>query len=369
MGQDDPAKAYHRLKNSLFFITLFLDLALLLIFFFSGLSQHLKSLVSTWSGQPLLLNGLYFAFFAAGFYIIHLPLNFYSHYLIEHRFKLSTQTVAGWIAEEFKGAILGFGISLLFVEVIYLLLGRFPNNWWIGAGLFWLLVSFVLARITPSIIIPLFFKYQPVHSESLKKRIFGLFDRCQTGLKDIYAIDFSKKTKKANAMLCGMGKGRRVILSDTLLEHFNDDEIELVVAHELGHYKHRDIAKMLALNTVLIFIGFYLIHLYFRHAVAAYQLSGIDDISFLPVVLSAFMVYNLATGPVLNGYSRWIEREADRFSIETTRRPTVFISMMQKLGEMNLAESEPSRFIEWFLYDHPPIGKRIAFARGFKYDG
>ena len=326
----------------------------------------MKLFVSHMTTNTLLINGLYFLFFGLGFYLIHLPLHFYSQYVLEHRFDLSNQTVAAWFTDDLKGGILGFFISLLIVEVIYILLGRSPDHWWIGAGFFWFFISVVLAKLTPDFIIPLFHKYQSIENPTLKKRIFDLFEKCQTGLKDIYAIDFSRKTKKANAFLCGMGKSRRVVLSDTLLANFNEEEIELVVAHELGHYKHGDIVKILFLSGAVTFIGFFLIHQYFRHAVGAYQLSGIDDISFLPMVLSAFMLFGIGTGPMLNGYSRAIERAADRFAIETTGKPKAFISMMQKLGEMNLAEFEPSPFIEWFLYDHPPIAKRIAFARGFE---
>jgi len=369
MGQDAPSKAYHRLKNNLFFFSLTFDVLLLVVFFFSGWSGRLKLWAGDVTAQPLLLNGLYFLGFALAFYVIHLPLHFYSEYMLEHQFKLSNQTLGGWLSDEVKGGVLGFCISLVLIEVIYCLLGRFPEHWWIGAGSFWLFVTFVLAKLTPNFIIPLFYKYQPIENLALKKRIFELFERCQTGLKDIYAIDLSRKTKKANAMLCGVGKNRRVVLSDTLLAHFNDEEIELVVAHELGHYKHRDIVKILFLSGAVTFIGFFLIHQYFRYAVGAYHLSGIDDIAFLPVVLCAFMLFGIVTGPILNGYSRRIEREADRFSIETTRKPKVFITMMQKLGEMNLADFDPSPFIEWFLYDHPPIGKRIAFALGFHDEG
>jgi len=367
MGQAAPSKAYHRLKNALFFFNFFLDLVVLLTFYFSGWSYRLELFVSSLVSQPMLVVGLYFLFFALMFYVIHLPLHYYSQYILEHRFHLSNQTAAAWFGEDLKSGILGFVIALLVIEVIYALLGQFPEHWWIGAGLFWIFVSIVLAKLTPEFIVPLFYKYQALENASLKKRIFDLFEKCQTGLKDIYAVDFSRKTKKANAFLCGIGKNRRVVLSDTLLAHFNEEEIELVVAHELGHYKHGDIAKFLFLSGTVTFAGFYIIHLYFRYAVGAHQLTGINDISFLPMVLGVFMLFGIGTSPILNGFSRAVEVEADRFAIETTAKPKVFISMIQKLGEMNLAEFTPSRFIEWFLYDHPPIAKRIAFARGFDH--
>lgn len=361
----DASQIYHRVKNKLFFVGLFLDILILSFFFFSGLSVSLKIFASQFSSHAVVLNSIYILIFSLGIYVFHFPLNVFTGFFWEHKFKLSTQTFSNWLTDNIKKLIIGLVIALLLIEVIYIFLENFPYHWWIGAGLFWIFISFILAKLTPNFIIPLFFKYEPIDNEDLRERVFQLFKTCEVSLKDVYVINLSSKTKKANAFLCGFGKNRRVVLSDTLLTNFSVLEIEVVVAHELGHYKHKDILKLLSVNAVIIFLGFYLIHLFFQFALINFQLTGIDDISFLPMGILIFMLFGLVTTPILNWYSRVIERAADRFSLEKTKQPKDFISMISKLGEMNLAEFAPSKFTEVFFYDHPSISKRIKFAEMF----
>jgi STE24 endopeptidase len=360
------SRDYQRMKNGLFFFSLGLDCLLLLFFFASGMSVALKNAVMAHTAHPMVVHAAYVVVFSSFLYAFHFPTHLFSGFFWEHKFGLSNQTFIAWFKDELKGALLGLAMAMILIEAVYLFLGRFPLYWWIAAGSFWFFFSFILAKITPDVIIPLFYKYQPIGKESLRARMFALFKKCEVGLKDIFAIDMSAKSNKANAFLCGLGNNRRVVLGDTLLKDFSEEEIEIVVAHELAHYKHKDIAKLLLANASVVFAGFYLIHLFLRFAVDAYQLSGLDDIAFLPILLLSFSLFIFMTAPVLNGYSRRLERQADKFAIETTRNPEGFIGMIRKLGEKNLAEFEPSTFIEIFLYDHPPIAKRIAYARAFK---
>jgi len=225
-----------------------------------------------------------------------------------------------------------------------------------------LFLTFVMAKITPNIIIPLFFKYSTVENENLKHKIFKLFDLCKVSLEGVYSINLSQKTKKANAFLCGIGKTRRVVLGDNLLEKFSPDEIEIVIAHELGHYKHRDILKLLLMNSVIIFSGLYLVDKFLKYALVKLNLNSVADIAFFPILVLILMVFSFILMPIINGYSRKIEKDADKFSIEKTNNPQAFIDVMQKLGEMNLSEFSPNSFVEIFLYDHPPLAKRIKFA-------
>lgn len=363
MPNDERARAYQKLHNKFYFFTLFLEALLLLLFFTSGLSGSLKTWLQNIISTPFWLNGAYFLVFSIGFYLVQFPLQYLSGFHWEHKFQLSNQTFGQWMWDEIKGGLLGLALGFILLEVIYLFLGRFPEYWWIWAGCFWLLFSFVLAKLTPNFIIPLFYKYQPINNPSLRDRIFKLFASCRVFLKDVYAINMSAKTKKANAFLCGMGQSRRVVLSDTLLDEFSDDEIEVVIAHELGHLKHADILKMLFVQAVVVFLGLYAIAELLKKALIHAQLKSIDDISFLPVLLLAFMIFSFVLQPVLNAYSRMVERMADRYSLEKTSNANAFITLMTKLGQMNLSDFYPSRFIEIFLYDHPPIGKRIAMAR------
>ena len=366
MKKNDTAHTYHGVKNAFFFVNLVFDIALLLIFFLSGLSSVLKQFSFQFSSSVFLGNGIYFLIFAIGMYILHFPLHFFIDFVWEHKFQLSTQKFSQWFADDMKKSLITFIVLLLIVEVAYLLLDRAAGSWWIWAGFFWLLITFFLAKITPHVIIPLFYKYSEIENKELKERIFGLFETCRVSLKNVYAIDMSSKTKKANAFFCGIGKGRRVVLGDTLLENFSTPEIEVVVAHELGHHKHWDILKLLCVNAMTIFLGLFLVDKVLQYSLVRFGLERIDDVAFFPMIVLALMMFGLLSMPLINGYSRRIERQADQFSIQLTQKPDDFISTMRKLGEMNLSEFQPNRFIEFLFYDHPPLDQRIRWAQSIK---
>src|SRR6185503_18120153 len=160
MPNNDRAHDYQKLNNRLYFFTLLFEALLLIIFFQSGLSQSLKQWVLNFAGTPLLVNGLYFIVFSVGFYIVQWPFNYISGFRWEHRFQLSNQTFGQWMWDEMKAGLLGLVLGLIVLEVVYWFLGRVPDTWWIWAGVFWLFFSFVLAKLTPNFIIPLFYKYQ-----------------------------------------------------------------------------------------------------------------------------------------------------------------------------------------------------------------
>lgn len=361
----DPQK-YHGIKYRIFFAGLLLDVVLLLGLLFSRVTFGLKEAAySAAGGQVVWGNALFVAGLGSVSYLIHAPLNYFEGFVWEHKFGLSNQTFLAWLKDDLKKSVLGLVLSVVLVCVIYWFLGRMEHGWWLAAGCFWLLLSFVLAKLTPNVIVPLFYKYKEISNEPLKQRIRQMFTDCKTTLKDIYAIDFSSKTKKANAFICGLGQSRRVVLSDTLLSEFADEEIEAVVAHELGHYRHRDILKLLVVNAAVTFSGLYLIDKILNSAGGYFGFNGIDDIASLPLFILVFSMFGMLLSPLLNWYSCRLEKAADRFSLQMTGKPNVFIAMMNKLGALNLAEFQPNRFIEIFFYDHPPIQKRIEFAREF----
>ena len=359
------AKRYHQIKNRLFFVNLLLNILALLFMGLSGISVYFKALLLRISPQFLVANALYAIGFVVFFTILGFPLNFYEGFVLEHRFNLSNQSLLNWLKDGAKGFVLSLVIILVGVEGLYLFLRKFPATWWLWATGFWLFLTVVIARITPTFIIPLFFKYRKLEKVNLKTKIFELLDKCQLKVKDIFYLDFSSKTKKANAFICGLGGNRRLVLSDTLLEKFNDPEIVEVVAHELGHYKHHDIAKLILANSAISFLSFFLISRILQSALLYFGFSHIDDIAFLPFLGLGFLLLGLVALPLTNAFSRHLEKGADRFCLTLTQDPENFMAMMKKLGELNLADFSPHPLIEIFLYDHPAIAKRIKFAEGF----
>lgn len=318
------------------------------------------------SSQFYLLNALYVLVIFAIFYIINFPLSLYEGYFLEHRFGLSNQNFLGWLKQDLKKTLINLFILVLMIEFIYYVLRNFSSNWWIFASLFWLFISLILAKITPSVLIPIFYKYLPINNEGLKNEIFALFKKCNLRIKDVYAIDLSKDTKKANAMVCGIGGNRRVVLTDTLLNNFDNREINTVVAHELGHYKHMDIVKLIIWNSVLAFLSFLAVDIVFRKSLTALGFFSIDDIALFPLFSIYLLLVSLVILPIQNGFSRFLEMKADLFSLQLTKNPQAYISALEKLGKMNLADFSPSRFIEFMLYDHPSLSRRISFASNFK---
>ena len=183
----------------------------------------------------------------------------------------------------------------------------------------------------------------------------------------VFEWRLSDKTKKANAALAGIGQTRRIIISDTLLAEHSDDEIEVILAHELAHHVHRDIWKGIALETALIALGFYLADRVLARFAGSFGLMGKGDVAALPLLLLGAGAVSLALMPVANAFSRAHERSADRYALEMTRNVSAFVSAMKRLGAQNLAEEHPSKIVQWLFYSHPPVRERIAAAQAFKH--
>ena len=361
----DTAKAYQRGKDLFFYTDLFLNIIFLVMLMVSGFSVSLRNWAATRTANAYFLNAFYFAVLYGLMFLLFLPVNFFQEYIWEHKFNLSTRRIFSWLGDHLKKSLLGFALTILVVEVVYLFLTCFPTTWWIWASVFWLFLTIVLSRITPSVIIPLFYKYSPVQDENLRAGILEIFKQCGLKIKDVYLIDLSKKTKKANAFICGLGASRRIVLSDTLVSNYTIPEIETVVAHEIGHHQHKDIWRLMAVNTATTFLGFFLMDKFLNYALVRLNLGRIDDIAFFPVLALGMMIFNFLAMPFLNAFSRRIEVRADEFSLNLTKNPQSFISMMEKLGVQNFAEFEPHWLKEWMFYDHPSIAKRIKLAANF----
>ena len=362
METTPQARRYHAVKRRLFFVTFAVTAGLLLLALMSGASSQLKSFAGRFSDNRFIINGLYSAIALLVIYGVHFPLRYFEGFVWEHRFKLSRQRFAHWWFDDIKGACITGSILMITVGVVYALLYAFPAYWWVGAGVFWLFLTLALARLTPQVLIPLFFKYAPVRDNRLRERILALFKKAGVPVTDAYVVDFSRKTKKANAFVCGVGKNRRVVLSDTLAEGFSIPEVEAVVAHEIGHYAHRDIIKLATVNSFIVLVGFYFVDFALRYAAPVFGASRIDDIALLPMGTLALIAFSFIATPALNAYSRRLEVQADDFSIRLTGAPGEFIAMMRKLGSTNLSECEPGFWAELFFYDHPPLSKRIRRA-------
>lgn len=295
--------------------------------------------------------------------LVSMPLNFISGFVIEHRYRMSNQTLLGWTWELAKEIAVSLVLTLPLVEVVYWLLRAFPEAWWLLACGVWVVFTVVIGRLGPTLILPLFFKTEPLADEDLRDGIERLAADTGLTLDGVYRLNLSKTTKKANAALAGMGRTRRVLLGDTLLEKFSPAEILVVFAHELGHHVHRHIWKLLGLAAGVAFVGLWAAHVALRWGVMRFGFSGIADVTAFPLLCIVLGAVGLLLLPIQNACSRHMERQCDAFAIAKTQDADSFVSAMRKLAGQNLADTDPHPLVELIFYSHPPISKRIAAAQ------
>jgi STE24 endopeptidase len=366
------AKRYARQRQVLALVDLGIGAAVIAVLLFSGLGFGLRdALAGTGGWQPVagwrpILVGVYFLVLFAATYILALPLSYYSGYVLPHRYGLSTQSRGGWLLDLLKGLALTVAFELLAVELIYALLALTPDTWWIWAGIAVLVVTVILAQLAPILLLPIFYKLTPLPDGDVRRRALALAAQARTRVRGIYAMNLSAKTTAANAMVIGLGTTRRIVVGDTLLDRYTPDEIEVVVAHELGHQVHHDIPKLVAVEVVTTLGGLFVVNLVLHAVVArvpAYH--GLADAATMPLVAAALGVFALVVLPITNGFSRWVEARADRYALEATGMTEAFISAMTRMANQNLAELEPNPIVEFLLYNHPSVGRRLALARQF----
>lgn len=371
-ARQEKARRYARQRQTLMLSNLGVSALVIAVLLLSGLSFWLRDALHFAAGwQPIggwepLRTALYFIVLGAVVAIIDAPLTWYGGYVLPRRYGISTQRVGGWVLDGLKSLAISLPIEILAVLFVYLLLAVSPNAWWVWTGLALLLFTVVLANLAPILLLPLFYKLTPLPDGDVKERALALAAQAHTRVRGIYAMNMSAKTTAANAAVMGLGNTRRIVIGDTLLNHYTPDEIEVVVAHELGHQVHRDIPKLIAVQTVTMLGGLYLVNLALHAVVGAFPAyQGLSDPATMPLVAAVLGIFGLVVLPLTNGYSRVVERNADGYALESTGKVSAFISAMTRLANQNLAELTPNPLVEFFLYNHPSIGNRLAFARKY----
>ncbi len=246
--------------------------------------------------------------------LLELPLGYYSGFILPHRFGQSNQDFKGWVMDQLKGLLISAPLGLVVLELVYLALRLTGGWWWLWTGAGMLVFSVILSNLAPILIMPLFNKFVPLGDEhaELAERLMKLAERANTKVRGVYKFDMSRRTKAANAALTGMGNTRRIVLGDTLINEFSPDEIETVLAHELGHHVHKDIPILMAFGTLMTLGGLYLASLALHWAAGYFGFTGPADIAGLPALGLVLGAFGLLTQPLDNAISRWRERMADR---------------------------------------------------------
>ena len=367
LHNDSPeARRYSRIKRRLGFVDTTLSFLVLIVLLWTGWTFTLRDISTRWAGNHYAFAlFLYLVLLAVITKIVGLPLEIYS-FRLEHRFHLSNQKAGSWMADEAKGLLVGLVLGGIIAELVYWTIRFSPEYWWLIAWAIFIVLVVFFAQIAPVVLFPLFYKFEPLDNEELKDRLMRLSERAGTRVRGVFEWKLSEKSKKANAALAGLGGTRRIIISDTLLANYTPDEIEAVLAHELGHHVHQHIFKSIFVQMAISFFGFWASNAVLRWAVEQRQMFAYtSDFANLPLLLLVSTALSLLLMPALNAYSRHNEREADLYCWRSIPSINPFVSSMNKLCDQNLAERRPSALVESLFHSHPAIEKRIAAAERF----
>jgi STE24 endopeptidase len=293
--------------------------------------------------------------------LVSLPLSFYSGYIVEHQFGLSNQSLRRWLRNWSLGNVLAVLLGGVMNVGLFWIIWNTGTYWWLIAAAAFFVMSVVLGQLAPVLFIPLFYKVEPLENAELLERMKRLAAGTGLTIEGVYRLGLSADTTKANAMLAGLGRTRRVLMGDTLLEKFSPEEIEVIFAHEIGHHVHRHIPKMIATGVVISLAGFYLLD---RVLVAWADIPTAADTptSALPLVMFTLNVFMLALAPLQNAISRHYEVQCDTYALKRTNNRPAYRNAFTKLAKLNKADMEPNPIEVVLLHSHPPIAKRLALA-------
>jgi STE24 endopeptidase len=361
------AKQYQRRKLVISLYELALTIILILIMALlvgPSLDRAARDLVgmNPWARLAILA-----VIYGVIFEIVTLPFDFWSGFILEHRYRLSNQTLSAWMWKKVKGYLLGGPLGLLLIYGLYTMIWFTGSWWWLCAAAGWLVVTLVLGQLLPVLILPLFYKVSPLDNPDLLARLSRL--AAGTGLKieGIYRLHLSAETQKANACLAGLGATRRILLGDTLLDQFSPEEIEVVFAHEVGHHVHRHLAKIIAVSVVLAGVSFWLVDRVLHAAALAlnypnFPLPPYADPAALPLMMCVLFLFGLIVMPLQNALSRRFERQCDRYALVRTSEVSAYRRAFEKLARINKEDMDPNPLVVWLFDNHPPIRERLALA-------
>ena len=365
ISQTRDPRRYERTKLLIGLANLVIYILAPAIILVTGASAAIRDLISgEITGIVVLGSIVYIVLASVALEVVTLPLGYFSGHVLERRYGLTRRTVLSWSKDWLKGLALQTVLLGVFVALLYLLLTTDPDYWWIWASLLFSAISVFLAAIAPTVLMPIFFKFEPLPDGELKDRLMRLSEQLGTFVQGAYVWRLGDKTVKANAALAGWGRTRRIIISDTLIESHEPDEIEVIIAHELGHHVNGDIWRGIAVQMMIIFVSMWVIDLALGAWSGSFGLDGtLYDYANLPLLALVSTVVGIVALPLANTYSRRRETAADDFAIATTDMRAEFISAMEKLAKQNLSNAEPHPLIEAVLHSHPSVSRRIARAR------
>jgi STE24 endopeptidase len=364
---DSPeARRYNRIKRWLGIADFAVGFGLLIVLLVTGWTGDLRDLAYQWGRQYYTVSLiLYVVMLMLLTKVIGIGLEYYG-FRLEHNYHLSNQKLGSWLWDQVKGFLVSVILAAIVAVVLYSILREYALHWWLLSWAVFLGLFVLMAQIAPVVLFPIFYKFEPLQNEDLKTRLVRLSERAGTRVRGVYKWNLSEKSNKANAALTGLGSTRRIILADTLLDNYSPEEIEAVLAHELGHHVHRHILKSIGVQAIVTLVGFWAANLVLHVAVDRWHMfETLSDFANMPLLILVATLLSLLLMPALNAYSRFNERQADRYAFRSISTVTPFISSMNKLASQNLAERTPSKLVEWLFHSHPSISRRVQAAEAW----
>lgn len=341
-------------------------IAFSLFLLLSGSSVLLGQYLALATGSYWATLSLYLVLFVILLQLVETPFSFYSGFIVDHRFRLSTQTLKGWVVDELKGLGIEVVFGVLAGVALYYLISTL-SLWWLAAAILFAVVSILLSIILPDVLMPIFYKVTPVADSSLKDNLLEMSKRVGARSIDrVLVADESRRSIRANAFFSGIGKSKAIVLFDTLLSNFTRREVITVVAHELGHYVNKDIWKEAFVSGLLAIPPFFIADYVLRQSAVGLGLTGIADPAGVPIIFAILIGVSFLLQPISNGISRVTERKADEFALRAAEDSEAQASAEMRLADLSLAVDTPNRLVELFFYTHPSSSRRVRLAEDWK---
>ena len=348
-------------KNRIGLIDLAISSIFLLVMTLGGGIDAVANIWSSWGLASILTGmGIILSVFFIG-YLVDIPLSCYQTFNIEQRYGFNRTTIRQYLTDQIMQLGLGLVIGVPLLALILWVIESVGSLWWVLAWAILVGFSLLMSWVYPTLIAPLFNKFDPLKNATLKQRIDELLERCGFNSNGIFVMDGSRRSGHGNAYFTGMGKSKRIVFFDTLLDSLNSDEIEAVLAHELGHFKHKHVTKMLISSVLISFIGFAILG-WIANQSWFYQGLGVNQESFA-IALLLFMlvspVFTLFMQPISAFFQRKFEFQADDYAASVTRS-SALVDALVKLYKENANTLTPDPLYSAFHYSHPPASIRIA---------
>lgn len=330
-----------------------------------GGASFLRTAVLAWGLPTLIATSVFLVLVTVIGIALDLPFAYVTGVIWEREAGLSTQSTGSWVSDRAKGAVLTLVAVVVAGNTILWLLANEGSLWWIVAWVLGLAMTLVIGFVAPVLLAPLFFRFRPLGDPSLRARFEKLASAAGVPVIGVFVMGASAKTRRSNAAVVGFGRTRRIVITDTMLAGFSPEEIESVLAHELGHQRNRDPIEGFAVGAIVSFV---MLAVSAWAYAATYSLAGLAspaDMAGLPLLTALSGIISLILGPAELAWSRRREANADRLALELTRNPAAFASAMVKLHDQNLSVAHPTRWEELLTFSHPSGRERVETARAF----